>query len=317
MLSAVLATTTSSSEAGVNSFSEAVDTAVTEVQTLLASFAESLPRIAIGLVVLALFWVAGKVVKRALQPRLVEHQGKSVGRVVTSIVNGFIMVLGVLVFLAVAFPTVDVATLLGAGGVVALAAGFAFQDLLENAMSGILLLLRQPFKEGDVIEVEGAIGVVQAITIRETRIRRFDRQVMVVPNAQVYKNAIRIQTENPAIRSSVIVGVSYDDDLQHAEDVALEAMQGVEGVLSDPAPEAFYTDLGGSSINLDVRYFHAPEQHELRRVQGEVVKAIKKAYDNEGIDIPFEIRTLDAGDSFTEAIRHLADGNGRRQRTGS
>lgn len=307
MLSAVLATTTSSSGAGVDSFTEAVDAALVEVQTLLGGFAAALPRIAIGLVVLGLFWLAGKGVKRALQPRLTEHQGKSVGRVITSIVNGVIVGVGVLVFLAVAFPTVDVATLLGAGGVVALAAGFAFQDLLENAMSGILLLLRQPFQEGDVIEVEGAIGVVQAITIRETRIRRFDRQVMVVPNSQVYKNAIRIQTENPAIRSSVIVGVGYEEDLQHAEDLALDALGSVEGVLADPAPEAFYTDLGGSSINLDLRYFHEPQQHELRRVQGEVVKAIKKAYDNEGINIPFPIRTLDAGDSFTEAIRHLAD----------
>lgn len=306
MLAAVLATTTSSSDDGVDSFTEAVDAAVSEVQTLLAGFAESLPRIAIGLVVLVLFWLAGKAVKRALRPKLVDQQGKSVGQVLTSIANGFVIVIGVGVFLAVAFPTVDLGTLLGAGGLAALAAGFAFQDLLENAMSGILLLLREPFQEGDVIEVEGAIGVVQAITIRETRIRRFDRQVMVVPNAQVYKNAIRIQTENPAIRSSVVVGVGYEEDLQHAEDLALEALAAVDGVLDDPAPEAFYTDLGGSSINLDLRYFHAPAQGELRRVQGEVVKAIKQAYDNEGIDIPFPIRTLDAGDSFTEAIRHLA-----------
>ncbi len=303
MLPAALATTTSQ---GVDSLTEAVDAAVGEVQSLLAGFAASLPRVAIGLVVLALFWLAGKGVKRALRPRLVDHQGTSVGQVIASIVNGLVVGLGVLVFLAVAFPAVDVATLLGAGGVAALAAGFAFQDLLENAMSGILLLLRQPFQEGDVIEVEGAVGVVQAITIRETRICRFDRQVMVVPNAQVYKNAIRIQTENPAIRSSVIVGVGYEEDLQHAEDLALDALASVDGVLDDPAPEAFYTDLGGSSINLDLRYFHAPQQHELRRVQGEVVKAIKQAYDNEGIDIPFPIRTLDAGDSFTEAVRHLA-----------
>lgn len=295
----VLATTT-------DGLSEATDAAVAEVQQLAEGFAASLPRLAIGLLVLALFWGAGRLARRAVRPALTEHQGQSVGRVLSSILNGVVLTVGVLVFLAVAFPTVDVGTLLGAGGVVALAAGFAFQDLLENAMSGILLLLRQPFEEGDVIEVEGAIGVVQAITIRETRIRRFDRQVMVVPNAQVYKNAIRIQTESPAIRSSVIVGVGYDEDLQQAEDLALAALRTTDGVLDDPAPEAFYTDLGGSSVNLDLRYFHSPQQHELRRVQGEVVKAIHAAYDEAGIDIPFPIRTLDAGDSFSEAVRHLA-----------
>jgi small-conductance mechanosensitive channel len=301
---AVLASTTS--QTGVNSFGEAVDAAAGEVRALLGGVAEALPRVVIGLVVLGLFWLAARLARRAVAPMLRRHQGESVGRVLGSLLHGAVIAVGVLVFLAVAFPAVDVATLLGAGGVVALAAGFAFQDLLENAMSGILLLLRQPFREGDVIEVDGAIGVAHAITIRETRIRRFDRQVMVVPNAQVYKNAIRIQTEHPAIRSSVVVGVGYQEDLQRAEDLALEALDGVDGVLDDPGPEAFFTDLGGSSVNLDLRYFHTPEQHELRRVQGEVVKAIKRAYDDAGIDIPFPIRTLDAGDGFSEAVRHLA-----------
>lgn len=304
LIPALVAATTSSG--GVDSFTDATDAAVSEVEALFAGFAAAIPRVAIGLLVLALFWLAGKLAKRAVTPTVAEHRGPSVGRMLSSIVNGVVITVGVLVFLAVAFPAVDVATLLGAGGVVALAAGFAFQDLLENAMSGILLLLRQPFREGDVIEVEGAIGVVQEITIRETRIHRFDRQVMVVPNAQVYKNAIRIQTESPAIRSSVIVGVGYEEDLQRAEDLALDALRGVDGVLDDPAPEAFYTELGGSSINLDLRYFHTPEQHELRRIQGQVVKAIKQAYDGADVNIPFPIRTLDAGDSFTEAVRHLA-----------
>lgn len=291
---------------GIDSFSEAVDTAVTEVQTLLASLAASLPRVLIALVVLAAFWVAGRLVRRTLHPRLAQRQGESVGRVISSMVTGVIITVGVLVFLAVAFPTVNVATLLGAGGVVALAAGFAFQDLAENALSGILLLLRQPFSEGDVIEVESTVGVVTAITIRETRIRRFDRQVVVVPNAQVYKNAIRIQTENPAIRSSVIVGVGYEEDLQRAEDIALAAVQAVDGVLADPAPEALYTELAGSSVNLDVRYFHNPSQGELRRVQGEVVKAIKTAYDDAEINIPFPITTLDGTDDVAEAVRAIA-----------
>src|SRR6056297_22406 len=182
MLPPALAATTTSS-GGVDSFTDAADAAVAEVEALLTGFAAALPRVAIGLLVLALFWLAGRLAKRAVKPTITEHQGSSIGRVLSSIVNGVIITVGVLVFLAVAFPAVDVATLLGAGGVVALAAGFAFQDLLENAMSGILLLLRQPFQKGDVIEVEGAIGIVQAITIRETRVRRFDRQVMVVPNA--------------------------------------------------------------------------------------------------------------------------------------
>lgn len=308
MTSSIATATDTADGGGVASFSEAVDAAVTEVQDLLAGVAASLPRVLIGLLALAAFWVVGRLVTRVVRPRLADRQGESVGRVLSSLLNGAVLTIGALVFLAVAFPTVNVATLLGAGGVLALAAGFAFQDLAENALSGILLLLRQPFSEGDVIEVEGAVGVVTAITIRETRIRRFDRQVIVVPNAQVYKNAIRIQTEHPAIRSSVVVGVGYEEDLQRAEDVALDAVGATDGVLADPAPEALYTELAGSSVNLDLRYFHDPGQHELRRVQGEVVKSIRAAYDEADINIPFPITTLDATDAVADAMRAIADG---------
>lgn len=306
----------------VESLSGAVDTAVTEVQELLAGFAASLPRLLIAAIVFGGFWLVARLVGRLLQPRLVDIQDESTARVVTSLVRGVILTFGVLVFLAVAFPGVNVATLLGAGGVVALAAGFAFQDLAENALSGLLLLLRQPFQEGDVIEVDGNVGIVQAVTIRETRIRRFDRQVLIVPNSQVYKNAIRIQTENPAIRSSVIVGVGYDDDLQQAEEVAVEALRSIPDVLDDPAPEAFYTELAGSSINLDLRYFHTPGQHDLRRIQGEVVKAIQVAFAEHDIDIPFPITTLDAQGGVADAMRAVAgrdtaaDGNGAGSTSG-
>ncbi len=291
---------------GVQSFSDAVDTAIAEVEELVSALIAAVPRFLIGLVVFAIFYVVARVVKRILKPRLADLKGESVARVFSGMASGAIIGVGALILVTVTFPSVDIATLLGAGGFVALAAGFAFQDILENLMAGILLLIRQPFEEGDVVDVDGAVGVVEAITVRETRIRRFDRQEVVVPNSQVYSNAIRIQTNRDGIRSSVIVGVGYDDDLQRAEEVAVEALRATDGVLDDPAPEAFFVELGGSSINLDLRYYHGSGQHELRRVQGEVVKSIARAFDENGIDIPYPIVTLDAMDDVSEAARALA-----------
>lgn len=295
----------------ISSLSDAVDVAVTEIEGLGATLVAALPRLLIAIVVFMLFRLIARIVRRVVQPRLASVQGASVATVMTSLITGTLMVVGGLAAASVAFPSVDVSTILGAGGVVALAAGFAFQDIFENLMAGLLLLLRQPFEEGDVVEVDGAVGVVQVVTIRETRIRRFDRQVVIVPNAQVYKNAIRLQTANDAIRSSVIVGVGYDEDLQRAEEVAVDALLGVDGVLADPAPEAFYVDLGGSSVNLDLRYFHAPGQHELRRLQGEVVKAVHRAFGDHDIGIPFPIVTLDAMDGVASAMAAVADGRAR------
>lgn len=302
----------SGADGGVESFGDAVDTAVREVQDLLTGLASALPRIAIGLLVFAVFWAAGRVARRLLRPRLIRLEGESIGRILSSVVNGFILGLGAFAFASIAFPSVNMSTVLGAGGVLALAAGFAFQDLLENMMAGVLLLVRKPFEEGDTVEVDGAVGVVEAITIRETRIRQFDRQVVVVPNAQVYKNAIRIQTERETIRSSMLVGVGYTDDLDVAQRAALDALATLDGVLEDPAPEALFTEFGDSSIGLDLRYFHASGQADLRRIQSDVVKAVKKAFDEQGVDIPFPIRTLDATDEVAAAMRVIAgDGRGR------
>ena len=104
--------------------------------------------------------------------------------------------------------------------------------------------------------------------------------------------------------------MSYDDDLQHAEDVALAALAEVDGVVDDPAPQAFYIAFGASSIDLDLRYFHGSTQLELRRIQGEVVKAVKRAFDTEGISIPFPITTLDATDDVADAMRAIAGRTG-------
>ncbi len=256
--------------------------------------------------VLALFWVASRLVVRVLRPRLARIRGESLAQVLTSILGGVIKAIGFLVFLAVVFPSVNVGTMLGAGGALALAAGFAFRDIFENLLAGLLLLMRQPFVEGDVVEVEGVEGIVEAITIRETLVRRFDRQLVQIPNATVYKGAIRVQTDRTEIMTTVVLGVSYGDDLQQAEDVAVAAMRSVDGVLDDPAPEALYTEFGDSSINLDLRYFHRSAQHDLLVVRGEVVKAIKRAFDEHDLDIPFPITTLDAMGDVAAAARTVA-----------
>lgn len=262
----------------------------------------SLPRFLLAAVVVTAAWYVGRAVRTSLQPRLTRLRTPSFGRVFASLAGVGVVVAGVVIALPVAFPTVDVATLLGGLGLLTVAAGFAFQDILSNLLAGILLIFRQPFVAGDQIEAGGITGTVEGITIRETRLRTFSGRLVVIPNSDVYTNPIEVQTDRDAIRSTVAVGVAYDTDLPLARRVALDTLPKVEGVLAEPAPQAYYTGFGASSIDLDLRFWTDSYQASVRAVQDRVVEAVKAAFDEHEIEIPFDIVTLESSPSFAEAV---------------
>lgn len=105
-----------------------------------------------------------------------------------------------------------------------MAVGFAFQDILENTLAGVLLLFRQPFRSGDQIEVKEQSGTVEAITIRETQIWTFDGQLNLVPNRDVYKSVIRVQTHHELRRLEFVVGVAYENDPTDAINLIVAAL---------------------------------------------------------------------------------------------
>jgi small conductance mechanosensitive channel len=283
-----------------------VDPLGTVVEALRAmgeAAAAAVPRIVLATSVLVVFVLVARVVRSRAEPRLTALRTPSFGRVGATLLYVAVWVAGLVVALPIAFPTVSVATMLGGLGIVGIAAGFAFQDILSNLLAGILLLLRQPFAGGDQIEVTGIRGTVDRITIRETRIRTFDGRMVYVPNATVYTNAIEVQTAEESVRTSLVVGVGYDTDLGPAREVALATLGRVEGVRTEPAPEAFYTTFGGSAIDLDLRYWTGSRQAEIRAVLDRVVEAVKDAFDEAGIDIPFDVVTLEAGGSVERALR--------------
>ncbi|MBW3663770.1 MAG: mechanosensitive ion channel family protein [Actinobacteria bacterium] len=261
------------------------------------------PRFALALLVFALFVIVGRIVRRVLRPRLERVRTLSFGRVFSTLAYVGIVVLGLVVSLPIALPSVSIGAMLGGLGLMGVAAGFAFQDILSNMLSGILLIFRQPFVAGDQIEVTGIAGTVQEITIRETRIHTFDGRIVYVPNKDVYTNAIEVQTGQEHVMTSLLVGVDYDSDLALARGTALEALAATEGVRKVPAPQAFYTDFTASAIELDLRYWTGSREAEIRRVRDRVVETVKAAFDAAGIDIPFDIVTLDASEALERVVR--------------
>ncbi len=275
------------------------------VESILQRLLTQLPLMVLGLLVLLASILVARLVRRLVRRALLRNtdRSESFANVLANIARAATVVAGALVALSIAVPSVDAGSLVAGLGVGTIAIGFAFQDILQNTLAGLLILFRRPFRQGDQIIVGDHGGTVEEITIRETRLKTFDGRRVLIPNKDVYATAITVQTAFPAVRTSVIVGVDYGADLARARTVALDAVRGVEGVVDDPAPEAYYVELGASTIDLDLRYWTTPRQAEIRRVQDAVVAAVADALNAAGIAMPSPIVEIVARPSLLAALR--------------
>jgi small conductance mechanosensitive channel len=268
------------------------------------TFVEALPRAGIALAVLAGFFVVGRLLRPVVRRRLARSRTPSFSRVFARLTSATMTLLGFLTAVAIVFPSVRPVDLLAGAGVLSVAAGFAFQDILQNLLAGLLLLFRQPFRGGDQIEVGDVAGTVEEINIRETVIVTFEGRRVLIPNAKVYSDVITVQTARRLIRANFVVGVAYETDIDTARQVALEAVRAVDGVASEPPPEVLGMQLATSSVELDVQFWCASHQLEMRRTLSGAVQAVKEAFAANDIEIPTDIVALQA----TRSLAAVLDG---------
>lgn len=187
---------------------------------------------------------------------------------------------------------VSIAPLLGILGLLGLALAFAFQEILENFIAGILMSLRRPINTGDQVTTSGHSGTVEDINLRSVELRTYSGERVYVPNSKVWKDVIVNHTELGLRRTTLDVGVEYDADLDRATSAILEAVRGTDDVAADPAPEAFVHTFGASSIDIAIRFWHEPQKAVEWKVRDAVARRVKKALDDVGIGIPFPQRVV-------------------------
>jgi len=194
-----------------------------------------------------------------------------------------VMLLGGLAILGMfGVDTTSFAALIAAMG---FAVGMAMSGLLGNFAAGIMLLIFRPFKIGDVICAGGVTGKVQAIELFSTVFDTFDNRRIIVPNGSIFDGTIENITHHPTRRVDVAVGTDYSADLDKTRAVLEKAAASTTGVMADPAPVVYLSELGGSSIDWAIRVWSKTEDYWAVREQ--VTRDIKVALDEAGIGIPF------------------------------
>ncbi|MGY3091267.1 small conductance mechanosensitive channel [Hymenobacter sp. UYAg731] len=276
-------------------------------------FMALLPNLLFGLVVFVVFIFIARGVQ-SLVERLVQNRGQSqsLKLLLSRLSYVATLMLGILITVTIMVPSFTPASLLSALGVGGVAIGFAFKDIFQNFLAGVLLLVTEPFKIDDQIRYKDFEGTVETIQTRATTIKTYDGRRVVIPNAELFINAVTVNTAYDKRRLQYDIGIGYGDDIGQARQLIIEAMKGVEGVMADPAPEALVVDLAGSSVNIRARWWiNPPRRADIMGAQDRVLEAIKNTLTAHGIDLPFPTQQILWHDQ-TEAT----DGDRKTQREG-
>ncbi|NNL77571.1 MAG: mechanosensitive ion channel [Desulfobacterales bacterium] len=256
-----------------------------DVQTLFTRFIAYLPNIFSALVLLSIFWAANKAVQKMLSAALVRM--KIVRQAQGLILRAARVVLYIFAVLTVADQLkINITSLLAGVGVMGLALSFAAQDTVGNIISGVVIIIDGPFKEGDWISIGQMHAKVTEIRLRTTVLTTFDNESVVVPNKQVAQERIINYTMTPNSRIKVPIGIAYKEDMQRARNIMLDTIKGDDRILLEPAPNVIVTDLGASSVNMQLRFW--TEDPLLKfNLMWEYTEKCKQALDQAGIEIPF------------------------------
>lgn len=290
---------------------DATHEAVGTVQGMMDTFFAALPRLAVALVVFAIVWMVARGVQRLVHRITPGPRNSSIGLVLGRLTYAVLLLVGALVAAVIVFPAFTFASLIGALGIGGVAIGFAFQDIFQNLLAGILILLREPFRVGDEIVSDGYTGTVEAIETRATFIRTYDGRRIIIPNSKIYTEPVSVITAYNLLRSEYDVGIGYGDSIEEAKRIALDTLTGVDGILQDPAPDVLTWDLAASTVNLRLRWWTHPKRSDVVRVRDQVLRNVAEAMAAGGIDLPFPTQMILFHDQTEDT-----DGDRTRQREG-
>jgi len=263
------------------------------MREMLRKAVRSIPIIIVALCILLLTWLSmllcGWLADRTILRRVDNRLLKGVLRKALLLI---VLLFGVYLVLQISGLTRLATTVIGGTGLIGLIIGIAFRDIAENFLASILISMQNPFRYGDLIEVEGVEGYVQRVNTRGTLLMTLEGNHVQIPNSIIYKSKIENFTSNPKVRLDFLLGVGYDVPLIEAQTLAKATMVQHPAVLDDPEPTVLVETLAASTVNLRLYYWIDGHKHSVLKVNSALMRQVKTAFEEQGFSMPDDAREV-------------------------
>ncbi len=286
-------------------FKSPINLLMNKITSWFEAFILILPNLLIATLVIFAFIMASKAAAR-VYCKVTRIDNSAVNRLIESMIRIFIITLGVVTALGILSLDKALTSVLAGAGVVGLALGFAFQEIISNFICGVIITIKKPYVEGDIVQIDNFVGTVDRINLRTTDITTFEGLDVLIPNKDMFTKPVTNLTKTARRRVELKVGVSYSEDLRKVERLVKEALKDLPDLIQDTI-DVFYSEFADSSINFNVYFWvNFPGNGAFPRSKHEAVMRIKETFDAHEITIPFPMRTLEIKNS-TGAPTELID----------
>ena len=253
------------------------------VRGMLEGFGGRLPYIIAGLIVLLIFWLLSKLVRSVFMATSRKTRMSTQLRILVSrLIAVCMFVIGIFTALSVVIESFDFGQVIAGLGFTSFVVGFATKDILNNFLSGILILWQRPFNIGDYLFVGSNQGKVEHIGVRATLLRKDDGEAVLIPNGEMYSSALTIRGAGKLRRMTLKFTLSFDADLPRAKQIVVDTIGGLAGVESDPKPNVYVTEFTADGAMLTVQFWINTNEHRPLKVFDEVSIAVLKALNAAG-----------------------------------
>ncbi len=282
-----------------------------KLDSWLDGLVQLVPNLIVALLLVTIGYFISKFVGRVVNRIISSRDRKNLGEMLGRLVKWTLLISFIAIGVTIVLPSLSPGDLIAGLGISSVAIGFAFKDILQNWLAGLLLLINQPFEIGDQISVNGLEGTVSKIETRATIIITYAGVKIVVPNSEIYTSALKVNTANELIRSQYDVGIGYGDSIEDAVKILKDKVTSIEGVDQSKEVQVLPWGLDASWVTLRVRWWTKSDKASVINIQSKVIQTIKQALDGARIDMPYDTYVHLIHDQTEEG-----DGDRSRQREG-
>ncbi|OEK02909.1 hypothetical protein BFP97_15865 [Roseivirga sp. 4D4] len=295
--------------------SQALSIVQNKLEGWLEKITALLPNIVVSLLVMVLFYFLSRgvrVLSRKLLSRLVDQE--TIVSLFSTILSFLTLGTGLIIALNLLHLSQAVTSLLAGAGIIGLAIGFAFQDISANFISGVIMAFKRPISVGDIIETNSYMGFVREIQLRATIIETFTGLHVIIPNRMIFQNPMTNYTKTFRRRVDLHVGVSYAEDLDKVKEITEKAVASNPYLTDEKDIRFVFEEFADSSVNFRVMFWvnYSPQNPNYLEARSDAIIAIKKAFNEHDITIPFPIRTLDFGIKGGQTLNEQIDSSGTK-----